>query len=80
MVVRRTISLPEAVDETVRAAAERGEPYSRTVARLIETGARALRKGRRPAWIGAGRSGERDLGLRAEHYLRESLRLADRRR
>lgn len=80
MVVRRTISLPEAVDETVKDCAERGEPYSRTVARLIETGARALRTGRRPAWIGSGRSGLPDLGLRAEHYLQESLRRAHRRR
>lgn len=78
--VRRTISLPEAVDETVKANAERGEPYSRTVARLIETGARALRTGRRPAWIASGRSGIPDLGLRAEHYLREAFRHADRRR
>ncbi len=80
MVVRRTVSLPEAVDETVRTAAAEGESYSRAAARLIEAGARALGRGRRPAWIGSGRSGERDLGLRAEHYLRESLRLADRRR
>lgn len=78
--VRRTISLPDAVDETVKASAERGEPYSRTVARLIESGARALHTGRRPAWIGSFRSGLPDLGLRAEHYLRESLRRADRRR
>lgn len=78
--VRRTISLPEAVDETVKDCAERGEPYSRTVARLIESGARALRGGRRPAWIGSGRSGLPDLGLRAEHYLREAFRRADRSR
>ena len=79
MVVRRTISLPKTVDETVKAA-EEGEPYSKTVARLIEMGARRLRKGDRPAWIGSGRSGVRDLGLRAEFYLREALRDADRRR
>jgi len=80
MVVRRTISLPEAVDETVKAAAEKGEPYSRTVARLIERGAQALGRSPRPAWIGAGRSGLPDLGLRAEHYLQESFRRAARRR
>lgn len=80
MVVRRTISLPEAIDETVKDCAERGEPYSRTVARLIETGARASRQGRRPAWIGSGRSGLPDLGLRAENYLREAFRYAERRR
>lgn len=78
--VRRTISLPEAVDETVKACAERDEPYSRTVTRLIQAGARALKKGRRPEWIGSFSSGLPDLGLRAEHYLIEAIRRADRRR
>lgn len=77
MVVRRTISLPEAVDETVKASAEASESYSRTVARLIEAGARALRRGKRPAWIGSFDSGLPDLGLRAEHYLREAFRRAE---
>ncbi len=78
--VRRTISLPEAVDQTVKAAAQRDEPYSRTVVRLIEAGARALRKKRRPEWIGSFSSGLPDLGLRAEFYLAQAARDAGRRR
>lgn len=66
---RRTIHLSESAEATVREAAMQGESFSATVARLIEAGSRALRLKRQPAWIGAG-EGPRDLGLRAEEYLR----------
>lgn len=77
MAARRTVSLPEAVDKTVRAC-EKDEPCSRTRTRLIQAGARALTKGRRPEWIGSVESGLPDLGLRAEHYIMQSIRRADR--
>lgn len=72
--VRRTVSLPPAVDEIVREVAREGESYSSALTRLIEAGARVLRSRARPRWIGAGRGGPADLALRAEYYLTKSLR------
>lgn len=72
--VRRTVSLPEAIDVLVRESAEPGESFSSATARLIEAGARVLRSGRRPSWIGTGRGRRDELGHRAERYLREALR------
>jgi hypothetical protein len=73
--VRRTISLPRAIDDLVREAVEGGESYSAAAARLIEVGARALRRDAVPAWIGAGRSrGPKDFARRYERYLEEALR------
>ncbi|MGH3443500.1 MAG: hypothetical protein ACRDUY_15940 [Nitriliruptorales bacterium] len=71
--VRRTVNLPDAVDEQVREAAGDGESYSAAVSRLVEAGVRATRGGRRPAWVGSG-EGPEDLGRRAEEYLREPVR------
>ncbi len=71
--MRRTVSLPKSIDDLVRDAARDEESYSAALARLVEAGAKALRTKRRSAWIGAG-EGPRDLSLRAEHYLRESIR------
>ncbi|MGH2499993.1 MAG: hypothetical protein ACRDF0_07900 [Candidatus Limnocylindria bacterium] len=71
---RRTISVPGAVDDLVREVAEDGESYSAAVSRLIEAGARALKKGRRPAWLGMGRSGgPKDFARHHERYVREAL-------
>lgn len=76
--VRRTISLPKAVDDLVSQAAGDNESYSAAAARLIEVGARALRRGRVPAWIGAGRSkGPKDFARHYERYLEEALKLRD---
>lgn len=73
--VRRTISLPKAIDDMVSDAAEDQESYSAAAARLIEAGARALRKGRVPAWIGAGRStGPKDFARRYERYIEEAFK------
>lgn len=74
MVKRRTISLTEAVDETVRHAKREGESYSAAVARLVEAGARALHAGHAPSWIASGSSGVQDLGVNSERYIREALR------
>lgn len=67
--VRRTVNLPDAVDEQVREASEEGESYSAAVARLIELGVKVAGRKRRPAWVGSG-EGPDDLGRRAEEYLR----------
>lgn len=75
--VRRTISLPKAVDDIVRGTAEDGESYSSAVARLVHAGALALKKGEVPAWIGSGRSrkGPRDFARHYERYIREAFKL-----
>jgi len=73
--VRRTISIPRAVDDQIRTAAQPDESYSATVARLVEEGIRATNRRPRLPWIGMG-DGDApdDLGLNAEHYLRELMR------
>jgi hypothetical protein len=67
---RRTVNLPDSVEELAREAAEPGESFSATVTRLIEAGVRATRERRPPSYVGLG-DGPEDLGRRAEHYLRE---------
>lgn len=69
---RRTIHLPDAVDELIRESAEPDESFSATVARLVEAGARAVGSGQVPRWIGSG-EGPGDLGRRAEEYLRNPV-------
>ena len=70
--VRRTVSLPESVDELVRARAQEGESFSAAVARLVRQAAAAERGRKRPRYVGAG-EGPTDLGRRAERYLRELI-------
>jgi hypothetical protein len=72
-VARRTIYVPDVIDELVTEMAVEGESYSATIARLIEVGARATRGRRRPAYVGGG-EGPEDLGILAERYLRELVR------
>jgi hypothetical protein len=69
---RRTISLPESIEELARESAREGESFSATVARLIEQGARAERGARRPRYVASG-DGPEDLGKDTERYLREPL-------
>ena len=71
--IRRTVSLPESVDSLVRQLAVEGESFSAAVTRLIEAGADAIRGGSRLSYIGSGRSGIPDLGLRADEYLAEII-------
>ena len=67
--VRRTVNLPESVDELVREIAEDDESFSAAVTRLIQAGAKALHAGTRPRYVGVG-EGPRDLGRKADEYLR----------
>ena len=69
--VRRTLSLPDNVDDLVRRERRTRESYSAAVARLVQTGAR--RNGHRPSYIASG-DGPRDLGRLAEQYLRAVMR------
>jgi hypothetical protein len=67
---RRTLSLPDSVEELVREKAAEGESFSAAAARLILAGARAGGKKRAPRYVASGK-GPRDLGRMAERYLRE---------
>jgi len=67
---RRTISLPQSIEDLARESAHEGESFSATIARLIERGARAEGHTNRPRYVGAG-EGDSDLGRDAERYLRD---------
>lgn len=67
---RRTIHLPEGTEALVRQLAEEGESFSGAVTRLIEAGARALKRGRVPSYVASG-DGPDDLGRKADTYLQE---------
>jgi hypothetical protein len=67
---RRTIHLREATEALVRELAQEGESFSATVARMIEAGAKSLKRGRTPSYVASG-AGPDDLGRKAESYLRE---------
>lgn len=76
---RRTVSLPENVDLTIRSIAERhGESYSATVARLVEEGARRTRERPLPDWVGSADFGPRDFSRHYERYMREAFELLER--
>jgi hypothetical protein len=77
-VVRRTISLPPAVDEKIRKVAEEEGSYSAAVVRLVEEGAKRKGKSDLPDWIGSG-EGPADLSENLDKYIREALRRGRRR-
>jgi hypothetical protein len=69
---RRTVYLPDSVEELARESTVTGESFSATVARLIEVGARRTRGRKRPRYVASG-EGPSDLGRLAEQYLREPV-------
>jgi len=69
---RRTVYLPDSVEELARESTEAGESFSATVSRLIEEGARNARGRKRPRYVASG-AGPHDLGRLAERYLREPV-------
>jgi len=69
---RRTVYLPDSIEELARESTGPGESFSATVARLIEEGARTA-KGRKPPRYVASGEGPRDLGRLAEQYLSEPV-------
>lgn len=76
---RRTVSLPEHVDTTIRSIAERrGESYSATVAWLVEEGARRTKERPVPDWIGSAAFGPRDFSRHYERYMQEAFDLLDK--
>lgn len=68
-VPRKTIYLPEDVEETVREHAVVGESFSATIVRLVELGAREDEHHVPLDYIRSGNSGLPDLGINAEKYL-----------
>ena len=70
IMARRTVNLPDSVEALARAAADEGESFSATVARLIEAGARASGADLPDSYIASG-EGPEDLGRRVEHYLEQ---------
>ena len=69
---RRTIHIPGGTEELVQELALEGESFSATATRLIEAGAKALSRGRKPSYVATG-DGPDDLGRRAEMYLRDTV-------
>jgi len=69
---RRTVYLPDSVEELARESTVDGESFSATVARLIEEGAHSKRGHRRPRYVASG-EGPPELGRLAEQYLREPV-------
>ncbi|MEK7863615.1 MAG: hypothetical protein AAB295_10180 [Chloroflexota bacterium] len=80
--VRRTISLPPAVDEKIRKIAEEEGSYSAAVARLVEDASKRTRSRQRPSFIGSVDDPDlpRDLGRNYEKYMREAFERIGRRR
>ncbi|HEX9711724.1 MAG TPA: hypothetical protein VGB52_04110 [Actinomycetota bacterium] len=69
---RRTLSIPDSIEELVRARALPGESFSAAATRLIIAGARASGRRTRPRYVASG-EGPRDLGRMAERYLRDPI-------
>lgn len=67
---RRTLSLPDHVEQAVQENKREGESFSAAAARLILAGVASRGKKKPPLYVGTGK-GPRDLGLMAEKYLRE---------
>jgi hypothetical protein len=67
---RRTIYLPDPVEQLIRQQALEGESFSAAVVRLVEAGSRAAGTRRRPRYVATG-DGPDELGARAEQYLRD---------
>jgi hypothetical protein len=67
---RRTLSLPDSIETLVRENAGEGESFSAAAARLIQAGAAPRGRRKPPRYVASGQ-GPRDLGRKAERYLRQ---------
>lgn len=67
---RRTVSLPDSIEQVVRENKGSDESFSAAVARLIQAGAAAGGRAKAPRYVASG-EGPTDLGRLAERYLRE---------
>ena len=73
-VVRRTVTLPETLDQRVRAATGTGESFSAAVARLLQTGLGAAA----PRYVGIAEGDADDDSRRVEELVGEVLDRAER--
>lgn len=71
--IRRTISIPDSIDQMVQEHADRAGSYSAAVVRLLEAGSKLSNPRRRPSYMATG-DGPRDLGVAAERYLKLATR------
>ena len=80
--VRRTISLPPAIDEKIRKIAEEEGSYSAAVARLVEDASKRSRSIERPSFIGSVDDPDlpRDFARNHEKYMKDALKRIGRRR
>ncbi|HUQ41983.1 MAG TPA: hypothetical protein VM052_05730 [Candidatus Limnocylindrales bacterium] len=80
--VRRTISVPPAVDEKIRRIAEHEGSYSAAVARLVEDATKRGRTSERADFIGSVDDADvpRDFAREHEKYLTDALKRIGRRR
>lgn len=67
-VARRTIYLPDSIEDLVREHAREDESFSATIVRLIELGALGGDEADWPDYIGSF-EGPGDLGINVEKYL-----------
>lgn len=66
---RRTIYLPDMIEDLVREQALEGESFSATIVRLVEMSARNGSREDWPDYIGSVDEGPRDLSINVEKYL-----------
>lgn len=80
--MRRTISLPTAVDEKIRKIAEEEGSYSAAVARLVEDASKRMKSTERPSYIGSVDDPDlpRDYARNYEKYMKDALKRIGRRR
>jgi len=67
-VARRTIYIPDSIEDLVRKHSLEGESFSATIVRLVELGALDDDRESWPEWIGSF-EGPGDLGINLEKYL-----------
>lgn len=67
---RRTLSIRPSVEALVERHRKDGESFSAATARLIIAGAEAVSGKSRPRYVASG-AGPKELGRKAEQYLRE---------
>jgi len=81
-VVRRTISVPPAIDAKIRKIAEEEGSYSAAVARIVEDASKRIRPVERPSYIGSVDDPElpRDFARNYEKYMKDALKRLGRRR
>lgn len=69
--VRRTITIPDEIENRVRSDSGESESFSATVARLLDEALANRSSESKLAWIGSWDSGDPELAFRVEEVLAE---------